>query len=151
MPNLPRQTYFARATDVAPRWRYVDAEGKVLGRLATRIATVLMGKHNPRYTPHVDCGDYVIVTNASKIVLTGRKAEQKMKRRYSGYPGGLKEESYASLLKRRPKVIMEDAVRRMLPKTKLGRVMFKKLKVFAGDDHPHHAQQPIPLGDEPQD
>ncbi|MCH8342754.1 MAG: 50S ribosomal protein L13 [Planctomycetes bacterium] len=142
---MPRQTYFAKAADVTPAWRHVDAEGQVLGRLATRIATVLMGKHRPDYTPHVLGGDFVIVTNAEKIVLTGRKAEQKMKLRYSGYPGGLKAESYASLLKRRPRVVMEDAVRRMLPKNKLGRRMFTNLKVYAGPDHPHHAQQPVPL------
>ncbi|MCZ6492500.1 MAG: 50S ribosomal protein L13 [Phycisphaerales bacterium] len=142
---MPRQTYFAKAADVTPAWRHVDAEGQVLGRLATRIATVLMGKHRPDYTPHVLGGDFVIVTNAEKIVLTGHKAQQKMKLRYSGYPGGLKAESYASLLKRRPRVVMEDAVRRMLPKNKLGRRMFTNLKVYAGPDHPHHAQQPVPL------
>ena len=117
----------------------------MLGRLATRIATVLMGKHRPTFTPHVDCGDYVIVTNAEKIVLTGRKAEQKMKLRYSGYPGGLKAESYRSLLERRPETVVEDAVRRMLPKTVLGRKMYRKLKVYAGPEHPHHAQRPIAL------
>ncbi|MHC4208390.1 MAG: 50S ribosomal protein L13 [Planctomycetota bacterium] len=142
---MPRQTFFAKAGEITPLWRHVDAEGQVLGRLATRIATVLMGKHRPTYTPHIDDGDYVIVTNADKIVLTGRKAEQKMKLRYSGHPGGLKAESYASLLKRRPEVVVEDAVRRMLPKTILGRRMYGKLKVYAGPDHPHHAQQPVPL------
>ncbi len=142
---MPRQTYFAKAGDVSPQWRQVDAEGKVLGRLATRIATVLMGKHRPQYTPHVDCGDFVIVTNASKIVMTGNKAEQKMKLRFSGHPGGLKAESYGSLQKRRPNVLVEDAVRRMLPKSKLGRRMFTKLKVYAGPQHPHQAQRPIPL------
>jgi large subunit ribosomal protein L13 len=146
---MPRQTSFTKASEIAPVWRHVDAEGQVLGRLATRIATVLMGKHRPTYTPHIDGGDYVIVTNAEKIVLTGRKAEQKMKLRYSGHPGGLKAESYASLLKRRPEVVVEDAVRRMLPKTVLGRRMFRKLKVYAGADHPHHAQQPVGLDAEP--
>ncbi|MHC4217726.1 MAG: 50S ribosomal protein L13 [Planctomycetota bacterium] len=146
---MPRQTSFAKASDITPVWRHVDAEGQVLGRLATRIATVLMGKHRPNYTPHIDGGDYVIITNAEKIVLTGRKAEQKMKLRFSGYPGGLKAESYASLLKRRPEVIFEDAVRRMLPKSVLGRQMYKKLKVYAGPDHPHHAQQPIGLDEQP--
>jgi large subunit ribosomal protein L13 len=142
---MPRQTSFAKTSEITPEWRHVDAEGQVLGRLATRIATVLMGKHRPTYTPHIDGGDYVIVTNAEKIVLTGRKAEQKMKLRYSGHPGGLKAESYASLLKRRPEVVVEEAVRRMLPKTVLGRQMFKKLKVYAGPEHPHHAQQPVPF------
>ncbi len=145
--RMPRQTYFAKAEDVQPQWRHVDAEGQVLGRLATKIATVLMGKHRPTYTPHVDGGDYVIVTNAAKIVLTGRKAEQKMKLRYSGYPGGLKAESYGSLLERRPQVVIEQAVRRMLPKTILGRKMFRKLKVYGGSGHPHHAQHPVPLMD----
>ena len=142
---MPRQTYFAKAGDVTPVWRQVNAEGQVLGRLSVRIATILMGKHRPQYTPHVDCGDFVIVTNAQKIVLTGRKAEQKTRMRYSGYPGGLKAESYGSLLKRRPQVVIENSVRRMLPKSKLGRKMLAKLKVYAGPDHPHHAQQPIGL------
>ena len=142
---MPRQTYFAKASDVIPRWRHVDADGQILGRLATRIATVLMGKHQPLYTPHVDCGDYVIVTNAEKVVLTGRKLEQKTKLRFSGYPGGLKAESYGSLLKRRPTFVVEDAVRRMLPKSVLGRTMYRKLKVYAGPEHPHQAQCPIAL------
>lgn len=144
---MPRQTFFAKAADITPAWRHVDADGQVLGRLATRIATVLMGKHRPEYTPHVDCGDYVIVTNADRVLLTGRKADQKMKLRFSGHPGGLKAESYGSLLARRPTVVMEDAVRRMLPKGVLGRQMFRKLKVYAGAEHPHHAQRPIPLED----
>ena len=142
---MPRQTYFAKAGDVTPVWRQVDAEGQVLGRLSVRIATILMGKHRPQYTPHVDCGDFVIVTNAQKIVLTGRKAEQKTRMRYSGYPGGLKAETYGSLLKRRPQVVVENSVRRMLPKSKLGRKMLAKLKVYAGPDHPHQAQRPIGL------
>ncbi len=142
---MPRQTYFAKAGDVTPVWRQVDAQGQVLGRLSVRIATILMGKHRPQYTPHVDCGDFVIVTNAQKIVLTGRKAEHKTRMRFSGYPGGLKAETYGSLLKRRPQVVIENSVRRMLPKSKLGRKMLAKLKVYAGPDHPHHAQQPIGL------
>ena len=129
---MPRQTTFAKAGDIKPRWRHVDAENQVLGRLATRVATVLMGKHRPEYTPHVDCGDYVVVSNAGKVTLTGRKAEQRMKSRYSGYPGGMKLESYGSLLQRKPERLFEDAVRRMLPKNRLGRKMLKKLKVFAG-------------------
>ena len=129
---MPRQTTFAKAGDIKPRWRHVDAENQVLGRLATRVATVLMGKHRPEYTPHVDCGDYVVVSNAGKVTLTGRKAEQRMKSTYSGYPGGMKQESYGSLLQRKPARLFEDAVRRMLPKNRLGRKMLKKLKVFAG-------------------
>lgn len=144
---MPRQTYFAKSGDVTPIWRHVDAEGQILGRLSTRIATILMGKHRPEYTPHVDCGDYIVVTNCEKIVLTGRKADQKMKQRYTGYPGGRKTESYGSLLKRHPEVIFEDSVRRMLPKNKLGRKMLAKMKVFAGPDHPHQSQQPIGLDD----
>ena len=116
-----------------------------MGRIATEIATILMGKHRPEYTPHVDCGDFVVVTNCEKVLLTGRKAQQKVKTTYSGYPGGLKTRTYAQLLQRHPERLMEDAVRRMLPKNRLGRQMLKKLKVYAGPDHPHHAQQPAPL------
>lgn len=129
---MPRQTTFAKAGDIKPRWRHVDAENQVLGRLATQVATVLMGKHRPEYTPHVDCGDFVVVSNAAKVTLSGRKAEQRMKSTYSGYPGGMKLESYGSLLARKPDRLFEDAVRRMLPKNRLGRKMLKKLKVFAG-------------------
>lgn len=142
---MPRQTYFAKAGDVQPRWHTVDADGKVLGRVAVQIATVLMGKHRPEYTPHVDCGDYVVVTNADKVQLTGRKEVQKSRVTYSGYPGGLKSEAYGSLKRRRPELLVEEAVRRMLPKNRLGRQMLKKLKVYAGEEHPHHAQQPEPL------
>jgi len=134
---MPRQTTFAKPGEVNKKWHHVDAEGKTLGRMATRIATVLMGKHRPEYTPHVDCGDFVVVTNAEKVEMTGRKLYQKHRLRYSGYPGGLKAETYASVQKRRPEVLVEDAVRRMLPKTRLGRQMMKKLKVYAGTDHPH--------------
>jgi large subunit ribosomal protein L13 len=130
---------------VQPAWRVADAQGKVLGRLATVIATHLMGKHRPDYTPHVACGDFVIVTNAAKVLLTGKKAQQKMKKRYSGHPDGLRLESYGSLLQRRPQVVIEDAVRRMLPKGPLGRQMFGRLKVYGGPEHPHQAQQPVPL------
>ncbi len=142
---MPRQTTFARAGQITPSWRIADAEGQILGRLATRVATLLMGKHRPEYTPHVDCGDFVIITNAEKNKLTGRKAEHKKKLRYSGYPGGLRAESYESLLKRRPTQVIEDAVRRMLPKNRLGRRMIQKLKVYAGPEHPHQAQEPKPL------
>ena len=142
---MPRQTYFTKPGEITRRWHCVDAEGEVLGRLATRVAIVLMGKHKPEFTPHVDCGDFVVITNASKIILTGRKAEQKVKTRYSGYPGGLKSESYGALRERRPAFLVEDAVRRMLPKSKLGRQMYRKLKVYPGPDHPHQAQRPVPL------
>lgn len=144
--HLRRQTWMAKTPgDVDRHWRLVDAEGVPLGRLASEIAVVLMGKHRPEYTPHIDCGDFVIVTNASKVGLTGRKAEQKFDKRYSRYPGGLKLESYGSLRERRSERLIQIAVRRMLPKNRLGRHMLKKLKVYEGTDHPHTANNPIPL------
>jgi large subunit ribosomal protein L13 len=142
---MPRQTYFAKQGDVTPKWHHVDAQGKVLGRLATEVAVILMGKHRPEFTPHVDCGDFVVITNAAGIVMTGRKAEQKVKTRYSGYPGGLRVETYATVMAKDPIRIVEDAIRRMLPKTRLGRQMLSKLKVYTGPDHPHQAQQPAAL------
>jgi large subunit ribosomal protein L13 len=142
---MPRQTTFLKAEDIEPQWHVIDAHGQVLGRMATKIATVLMGKHRPDYTPHTTTGDHVIVTNAGGVVLTGSKAESKFKLRYSGYPSGLHAESYESLLRRRPQLVVEQAVRRMLPKTRLGRLMFSRLRVYPGPDHPHHAQQPQPL------
>jgi large subunit ribosomal protein L13 len=140
-----RQTTFAKAGDIDKTWRHVDADGRRLGRVAVEIATVLMGKHRPDYTPHIDCGDFVVVTNAEKIVLTGKKAEQKIKTSYSGYPGGLRVRTYGELIENRPEFVVEDAVRRMLPKGRLGRRMLKKLKVYRGAEHPHQAQQPVPL------
>ena len=142
---MRRQTWMAKKGDLEPAWRIVDATDQPLGRLASDVAMVLMGKHRPEYTPHVDCGDYVIILNAGKVGLSGKKAEQKMKLRYSGYPGGLKAESYGSLRDRRPERLIEDAVRRMLPKNRLGRVMLKKLKVYPGSEHPHQAQQPVAM------
>lgn len=142
---MPRQTYFAKAGDVQPKWHHVNAEGRVLGRLATEVATILMGKHRPQYTPHTDTGDFVIITNAEKVVMTGRKAQQKEMITYVYYPGGQKRESYESLMKRHPERVVEHAVTRMLPKTKLGRYMAKKLKVYAGPEHPHQSQQPQEL------
>jgi len=141
-----RQTYFATPQTVpAKNWRLVDAADVSLGRLAVDVATVLMGKHRPEYTPHVDCGDFVIIINGSKVGMTGSKADQNMKQRYSRYPGGLKEESYGDLRERRPEKLIEDAVRRMLPKNRLSRHMLKKLKVYPGAEHPHQSQQPIPM------
>ena len=140
-----RQTTFLKTGEPVHGWRHVDADGQILGRMASDIAVVLMGKHRPDYTAHVDTGDYVVVTNAEKIHLTGRKAEQRMRKRYSLHPGGQKLESFGSVRERRPEVLIEDAVRRMLPKSRLGRQMLKKLKVYAGTDHPHQAQQPTPL------
>jgi large subunit ribosomal protein L13 len=142
---MRRQTFYAKAGEVPKQWRHVDAEGQPLGRLAVDIATVLMGKHRPEYTPHVDTGDYVIVTNGTKVALTGRKGEQRLKMRYSEYPGGLKTESYAQVRDRKPEKLIEDAVKRMLPKSRLGRVMLTKLKVYPGAEHPHANQNPIPL------
>ncbi|MEO1008931.1 MAG: 50S ribosomal protein L13 [Planctomycetota bacterium] len=126
-------------------WHIVDAQDQVLGRMAAEIAQVLMGKHKPTYTPHVDTGDYVIVTNAKLVKLTGRKAEQSVRTRYTGYPGGLKVETFGRLREHRPERLVEDAVRRMLPKNRLGRVMLKKLKVYPGTEHPHQAQQPVEM------
>lgn len=140
-----RQTTFAKAGDIDKTWRLVDADGKRLGRMAVEIATVLMGKHRPDYTPHIDCGDFVIVTNAEKVVMTGKKAEQKLKTNYSGYPGGLRVRTYAEIMETRPEFIVEDAVRRMLPKGRLGRRMMSKLKVYRGTEHPHQAQQPVAM------
>jgi large subunit ribosomal protein L13 len=142
---MPRQTTHAKTGEIKPTWRHVDADGQILGRIATRIATILMGKHRPEYTPHVDCGDFVIVTNAEKVRMTGRKLEQRMKLRYSGYPGGLKAHTYAQVREAHPERLIEDAVARMLPKGRLGRRMIKKLKVYRGPEHPHQSQQAVAL------
>ena len=127
------------------RWYVVDAGGKVLGRLASRIAGRLRGKHRPEYAPHTDVGDYIIVVNASGVVLTGNKVLQKEMTRYSGYPGGLKRISYKKLMKEKPELVVEKAIKGMLPHTRLGRKMAKKLRVYAGPEHPHEAQKPEPL------
>jgi large subunit ribosomal protein L13 len=134
----------ARRTDVRPTWYHVDADGKILGRMAVEIARVLMGKHRPTYTPHVDTGDFVVVTNAGKVRVSGRKAQTMRYARYSYYPGGYKEVPFAMVRERHPERIVQEAVRRMLPKNALGRKMLKKLKVYRGDTHPHAAQQPKP-------
>ncbi len=139
------KTYTARVEDIEREWFLVDAEGKTLGRLASGIANVLRGKHKPIYTPHLDCGDYVIVVNADKVRVTGQKLDQKIYYRHSGYPGGLKSINLRDQLQKHPERVLEAAVRGMLPKNRLGRKMFKKLKVYAGDSHPHQAQQPKPL------
>jgi large subunit ribosomal protein L13 len=140
MSAMPRQTTMLKKTDVKPRWYHVDADGKVLGRLATEIATVLMGKHRPQYTPHVDTGDYVIVTNASKIVLTGRKLQHKEMANYVYYPGGRKTKTYEAVKQKHPERLIEHAVTRMLPKNRLGKQMARKLRVYAGAEHPHLPQ-----------
>ncbi len=138
-------SFQAKAEEVEQAWYVVDATDLILGRLATKIATTLMGKHKPTYTPHVDTGDFVVVTNAEKIRVTGRKADTMVYPRYSYYPGGYKEIPYKRVLERHPERIILEAVRRMLPKNALGRKMLKKLKVYASDSHPHTAQQPSPL------
>ncbi len=139
------KTYSAKKSDIQREWFVVDAAGQNLGRLATRIATLLRGKHKPIFTPSMDTGDFVIVVNADKIAVTGRKLDQKMYYRYSGYPGGLTETSLRRMLETHPTRVVEFAVRGMLPKNRLGRAMLKKLKVYAGATHPHEAQQPKPL------
>ena len=139
------KTYDAKKGEIEQSWYVVDAESKVLGRLATRVADVLRGKHKPIFTPHVDTGDFVVVINAEKIHLTGTKMDNKKYYRHSGYPGGLKITTPAELLRKKPEAIIMNAVKGMLPKTKLGRQQFKKLKVYAGKDHPHQAQQPSEL------
>jgi len=142
---MHRQTYHAKNDDVPRQWRHIDADGQVLGRLAARVAFVLMGKDKPQYTPHHDVGDFVVVTNAEKIILTGTKLDTKYRETYSGHPSGRKLASYREVLASHPQRLIEDAVRRMMPRTKLARAQFAKLKVYAGPDHPHQAQQPQPL------
>ena len=132
----------AKANEVERKWYVIDAEGKVLGRLASEIASVLRGKRKPIFTPHVDCGDFVIVINADKVVLTGNKLNQKIHAYHTGYPGGRKEVSYAEMMEKRPEKVIELAVKGMLPKNRLGRKMIKKLKVYTGSEHPHTAQAP---------
>jgi large subunit ribosomal protein L13 len=138
------KSYMARPLEVERRWYVVDAEGQTLGRLATEIARLLRGKNKPQYTPHVDTGDFVVVVNAEKVVVTGKKAEQKVYRRHSGYPGGLKETSYEQMMERRPTEILRRAVKGMMPKNRLARQQLRKLKIYAGPEHPHAAQNPQP-------
>ncbi len=145
MRSAAMKSFLAKPNQVGGAWHVVDASGKVLGRLATELATILMGKHRPTYTPHVLTGDFVVVVNAEKVKLTGRKMEQKEYDRYTGYPGGRKVESIAKVMEKHPERVIESAVRRMLPKNKLGRQMFSRLKVYGGPAHPHQAQQPQPL------
>ena len=142
MSKLHFTTKHANAATIKHGWYIVDGTNQTVGRIASKIAAVLRGKNKAYYTPHVDCGDYVIVINAEKVVLTGNKFHDKQYLNYSGYPGGKKEEAAEDLIKRRPEVIMERAVKGMLPKNRLGRKMVKKLFVYAGDKHPHTAQQP---------
>ncbi len=139
---MSTSTYIPSALEIHRKWFVTDASGKTLGRLAAEIASVLAGKRSPKYTPYIDVGDHVIVINAEKVRLTGLKSEKKVYRRYTGFPGGLREESFLRLLQRRPEKIVEEAVQGMLPKTKMGRQMATKLQVYRGDQHPHQAQQP---------
>ena len=137
--------YQAKTGELSRQWYVIDASEQVVGRLAAQIAPILMGKHRPTYTPHIDTGDYVIVTNVDKVVFTGNKWQQKSYQRYSGYPAGQRDEAAWKLFQRRPERILELAIQRMLPKSKLGRQMIDKLKLHVGANHPHQAQQPIPL------
>ena len=136
------KTYVAKPATIDKKWYVVDASGKTLGRLSTVIADALRGKRKPIYTPNIDTGDFVVVVNAEKVVVTGRKAEQKMYYRHSGYPGGIKSESFARLIGRRPEEVLRRAVKGMLPHNKLGAAQLRKLKVYAGPEHPHEAQHP---------
>jgi len=139
------KTYMAKPGEVAAKWYVVDAADKVLGRLASKVAVILMGKHRPEYTPHVDTGEYVIIVNAGKVRLTGKKWAQKQYDHYSGYPGGRKVRSANQVRRSHPDKMVREAVRRMLPKNRLGAHMLQKLKIYAGAEHPHQAQQPEPL------
>lgn len=139
------RTFTAKEAEVERDWYVIDAEGQTLGRLASRIAPILKGKHKPIYTPHLDCGDFVVVVNARKVRVTGRKLDQKFYHHHSGYPGGLTSINLRDQLGRYPERVIQSAIRGMLPKNKLGRRMIKKLKVYAGDSHPHQAQNPRPL------
>jgi large subunit ribosomal protein L13 len=139
------KTYVARKEDIKRQWYLVDAKDKILGRLAARVAAVLRGKHKPIFTPHIDTGDGVVVINAAKIRVTGRKLKQKVYRHYSGYPGGLREVKLEVMLQRRPTTVVKLAIQRMLPSGPLGRDLIKKLKIYADDKHPHMAQTPVSL------
>ena len=143
------RTYAPKASEIERAWHVVDAEGMVLGRMATEVARILRGKHKPTFAPYIDCGDHVIVVNAEKVVLTGGKSDAKMVHRHSGYPGGLSSEKYSDLLVRRPADAVRRSIRGMLPHNRLGRAQLRKLKVYAGPHHPHAAQQPqaLPLPD----
>ena len=144
-PLVPMKTYSPKSSDIRRNWYVVDASGKALGRLATEIASRLRGKHKPEYSPHMDMGDYIVVINASEIAVTGNKAKDKVYHRHSGYPGGIKSITFEKLRQSKPERIIETAVKGMLPKTALGREMYRKLKVYPGAEHKHASQQPIPL------
>ena len=135
-------TYFPKQGEIARKWYVVDATGQTLGRLATRVARMLSGKNSPRYTPFLDTGDHVVIINAAKVQVTGLKGEQKVYHRYTGYPGGLRSEDFIKRFQRKPEAVVQDAIVGMLPKSKLGRAMAGKLKIYRGDKHPHQAQKP---------
>ena len=139
------KTYYAKPQEVEREWVLIDAEDQVLGRVATKAATILKGKHKPQYTPHVDTGDFVVVVNADKIRVTGAKTTDKVYSRHSGFPGGLKQETFEEAMAKHPERVIEHAVKGMLPKTTLGRQQFGKLKVYAGPEHPHEAQNPVKI------
>jgi large subunit ribosomal protein L13 len=139
------KTYTPKASEIQREWHIVDAEGMILGRMATEVARVLRGKHKPIFAPHIDTGDHVIIINADKVIMSRNKAEDKRVYRHSGYPGGIKSESYANLLGRKPADAVRGTVKGMLPKGPLGRQQMTKLKVYAGPEHPHHAQAPQPF------
>jgi large subunit ribosomal protein L13 len=145
------KTYTAKPGDIQRQWYVVDAEGKTLGRLATEVATLLRGKHKPMYTPTIDCGDFVIIVNAEKIQVSGKKSEQKTYTHHTFWPGGFRQTTFNKLIATKPERILEHAIRGMLPHTKLGRAQYGKLKVYAGAEHPHASQQPKPytIGKEP--
>lgn len=136
------KSFIAKPHEVERKWYIIDAEGKTLGRMASEVASILRGKKKPTYTPHVDCGDYVIVINADKVVVTGKKRKEKIYKRHTGYPGGLREMTFEQLLEKHPTEVVRHAVKGMMPNGKLGRQMFKKLKVYATDTHNHEAQKP---------
>ena len=138
-------TYTPKKSEIERSWHLVDAEGLILGRMATEVAQILRGKHKPTFVPHIDTGDHVIVVNADKVVLTSGKAEKKMVYHHTGFPGGIRSESYATLLAKKPAEIVRQSIRGMLPKNRLGRQQLSKLQVYAGPTHPHEAQKPIPL------
>lgn len=139
------KSFIAKPHEVERKWYVVDAEGKTLGRVASQVATVLRGKNKPTFTPHVDCGDYVIVINAEKVEVTGKKRKEKVYKHHTGYPGGLRETTFDKLIEKKPEEIIRHAVKGMMPKGKLGRQMYKKLKVYAGPEHGHAAQKPEKL------
>ncbi len=139
------KTYLPKLNEIDRKWHLVDAEGKILGRLATQVVRLLRGKHKAMYTPHLDTGDFVVVINAEKVVLTGKKLADKVYYRHSGYPGGIKSTTPGRLLKQKPERVVEQAIRGMLPKTKMGDALFRKVKVYAGGAHPHAAQRPQPV------